>query len=68
MRLFHKLKTLSIVTLVKKAIYSYQKHIKVSMLPRTQNEFLSMDEDKVGSPTSHKLKGKNFGWILLSQY
>lgn len=38
------------------------------MLPRTQNEFLSMDEDKVGSPTSHKLKGKNFGWILLSQY
>lgn len=44
-----------------KAIYTYQKHIKVFMLPETQLEFLSMDEDKVGSPTRHKLKGKNFG-------
>lgn len=44
-----------------KAIYSYQKHIKVSIFPGTQNDFLSMDEDKVGSPTKHKLKGKNFG-------
>ena len=44
-----------------KAIYSYQKHIKVSIFPGTQNDFLSMEEDKVGSPTRHKLKGKNFG-------
>lgn len=28
-----------------KAIYSYQKHIKVSIFPGTQNDFLSMDEN-----------------------